>query len=141
MYNIVLSLFPSLSPPSLPSVPPPPSLPPSIFASCLMLHSLNVYEWVYVCLTCTHLLYTFSLSLFLLQRREFTARKMPEPKSPPPIIKSYMKTLAEPFSLMTEERGQKNVAKFNEKVLINCSCKLFLINCAMLPLSAQKLNI
>ena len=52
-----------------------------------------------------------------------------------------MKTLAEPFSLMTEERGQKNVAKFNEKVLINCSYKLFLINCAMLPLSAQKLNI
>lgn len=84
-------------------------------------------------------LYLFSLSL--LQRREFSARKMPEPKSPPPIIKSYMKTLAEPFSLMTEERGQKNVAKFNEKVLINCSCKLFLINCAMLPLSAQKLNI
>ena len=87
---------------------------------------------------------TFSmpfLSLSLLQRREFTARKMPEPKSPPPIIKSYMKTLVEPFSLMTEERGQKNVAKFNEKVLINCSCKLFLINCAMLPLSVQKLNI
>ena len=53
-------------PPSLPSVPPPPSLHPSIFASCLILHSLNVYEWVYVCLTCTctHLLYTFSLSLY-----------------------------------------------------------------------------
>ena len=137
MYNIVLSLFPSLSPPSLPSVPPPPSL----YLCSLFNTSFTQYIRVGLCLSYMYSLSLYLFSLSLLQRREFTARKMPEPKSPPPIIKSYMKTLAEPFSLMTEERGQKNVAKFNEKVLINCSCKLFLINCAMLPLSVQKLNI